>query len=219
MAAYPAVVLAIAHTHSATSSAPPYKGRACSNAHTPLASHAHTFEKQQADTTFCKCRLSTAHTHTCVWRLQRVRGRQTHSHAHAWSLTHRQTLAPALTAGAETQTLGVHHTHTQSSADSVLTKMKLKKRLSKFNRKWVISLLTSNWLSAKHTALRVALFKTLSFGFHHRVVHSSVALTPQRPRTALLSLNSSCIRHIPSSASRVALSAGTALLFCAWAPQ
>ena len=75
-----------------------------------------------------------------------VRGRQMHSHAHAWSLTHRQTLAPALTAGAETQTLGVHHTRTQSSADSVLTKMKLKKRLSKFNRNWVISLLTSNWL-------------------------------------------------------------------------
>ena len=42
MAAYPAVLQAIAHTHSATCSAPPYEGRACSNAHTPLASHAHT---------------------------------------------------------------------------------------------------------------------------------------------------------------------------------
>ena len=187
--------------------------------HTHHWRRTHTLENQQADTTLCKCRLSTAHTHTCVWRLQR-RPRQ------ADTLTRARLVADAQTNPGScpdcrrrnANTGRASHTHTVQ-CDSVLTKMKLKGRLSKFNRKWVISLLTSNWLQAKHTALRVALFKALSFGVHHSVVHSSVTLTPQRPRTALLSLNSSCMRHILSSASHVALSAGTALPFCAWAPQ
>ena len=63
------------------------------------------------------------HTRTSVCgAFNAARGRQTHLHARAWLLTHRQTMAPALTAGTETQTLGMHDTRTQSSADSVLRK-------------------------------------------------------------------------------------------------
>ena len=118
MAAYPAVVLAVARTHRAASSAPSSLGRACSNARTPgIARTQSNYIRLTRRIEGAGCPLQ-ARTH--------IRGtfgahhcRQSHSHAHAWSLAHRQTT----TAGAGTQTPGVHNTRTQFSADSSPTQM------------------------------------------------------------------------------------------------
>ena len=118
MAAYPAVVLAVARTHRAASSATSNLGRACSNAHTPGIARTHSNYSRltrRIEGAGCPLHARTQArgafgTHHC---------RQTHSHAHAWSLAHRQ----ITTAGAGTQTPGVHNTRTQFSADSSPTQM------------------------------------------------------------------------------------------------